>query len=125
MKRLILAALIVVATVVFAANAGARPAMTHPKLIGAVGKNEAFTITLRTASGKLVRTLPAGTYTFVIHDFSSIHNFALNGPHGLSRTFTGIAAITTKTATLRLTAGKYKYVCAAHPTTMFHFFTVK
>ena len=123
MKRLILAALIVVATVVFAANAAARPAMTHPKLIGAVGKDDGFTITLRTANGKLVRTLPAGTYTFVIHDFSSIHNFALNGR--VSRTFTGISFIGTRTVTLRLTAGKYKYVCVAHPTTMVHSFTVK
>jgi hypothetical protein len=125
MRRLILSSLVVAAAVVLAASAGARPAMTHPKLIGAVGKNDAFTITLRTASGKLVQTLPAGTYTFVIHDFSSLHNFMLNGPHGLSHTFTGISAITTKTATLRLAAGKYKYLCAAHPTTMFHFFTVK
>ena len=124
MKRLILSSLVVAAAVVFAASAGARPAMTHPKLIGAVGKDDAFTITLRTANGKLVRTLPAGTYTFVIHDFSSLHNFQLSGPHGFARAFTTVAAITTRTVTLRLTAGKYKYVCDPHAATMHGAFKV-
>lgn len=88
---------------------GARTTMSHPTLIGAVGKNDAFAITLKTASGKLVKTIPAGTYTFVIHDFSSIHGFSLDGPRGFAHDFTTIPAMTTKTTTLKLKAGKYKY----------------
>jgi len=127
MRRLTLPSLIVAAAaaVVFATTAGARTAMTHPKLLGAVGKNDAFVITLKKANGKLVKTLPVGTYTFVIHDYSSLHAFDLNGPHGFSHAFTTVPAVTTKTTTLKLKAGKYKYFCPAHPTTMFRFFTVK
>jgi hypothetical protein len=125
MKRVTLPALVVAAVFVFATGAGATSAMTHPKLFGAVGKNDAFVITLKTASGKLVKTIPAGTYTFVIHDFSSIHAFNLDGPHGFSHDFTTIPAITTKTTTLKLKAGKYKYYCPNHESIMFHHFTVK
>jgi len=111
--------------VAFATTAGARTTMTHPKLLGSVGKNDAFVITLKRPSGKLVKTIPAGTYTFVIHDFSSLHNFELDGPHHFTHTFTGVPAVTTKTTTLKLKAGKYKYYCVAHEATMFHFFIVK
>ena len=115
----------VAAAIVFASTAGARPAMSHPKLLGAVGKNDSFVITLKTASGKAVKTLKAGTYTFVIHDYSSLHAFDLDGPHGFSHDFTTVPGITTKTTTLKLKRGKYKYYCVAHESTMFHFFTVK
>ena len=127
MRRLTLPSLIVAAAaaVVFATTAGARTAMTHPKLLGAVGKNDAFVITLKKANGKLVKTLPAGTYTFVIHDYSSLHAFSLDGPRGFAHDFTTIPAITTKTTTLKLKAGKYKYYCPNHESIMFHFFTVK
>ena len=127
MKRIIILSLLVAATavVVFTATAGARTTITHPKLLGAVGKNNAYVITLKTASGKLVKTIPAGTYTFVIHDFSSIHAFSLDGPHGFAHDFTTIPAVTTKTTTLKLKKGKYKYYCPNHESIMFHFFTVK
>src|SRR5437870_8938487 len=127
MKRFALLLVVIgaLAAVIFATTAGARPAMTHPKLIGAVGKNDDFVITLKTASGKLVKTLPAGTYTFVIHDFSALHAFDLDGPSGFSHDFTTVPSVTTKTTTLKLKAGKYKYYCVAHESTMFHFFTVK
>ncbi len=126
MKRLTLFPLTAaLACVVFATTAGARPAMSHPKLLGSVGKNDAFVITLKTANGKPVKTLKAGTYTFVIHDYSSLHAFDLDGPHGFSHDFTTVPAVTTKTTTLKLKAGKYKYYCVAHESVMFHFFTVK
>ena len=127
MKRIgLFSSIAAIATAVaFATAAGARPTMTHPKLFGAVGKNDAFIITLKTASGKMVKTLPAGTYTFVIHDFSSLHAFSLDGPHGFAHDFTTIPAITTKTTTIKLKAGTYKYYCPNHESIMFHHFTVK
>jgi hypothetical protein len=125
MTRVTISSLAVAAVLALSSAAGATTAMSHPKLIGAVGRNDAFVITLKTASGKLVKTLPAGTYTFVIHDFSSMHAFSLDGPHGFAHDFTTIPAITTKTTTLKLKAGKYKYYCPNHESIMFHHFTVK
>jgi hypothetical protein len=123
MIRIALSSLIVavVLVVLFLAPASA---MTHPKLTGVVGKNDAFTITLKNASGKHVKKLKVGTYTFVIHDDSAIHSFGLDGPHGFAKDFTTVPFKGTKTATLTLKKGKYKYYCKAHESTMFHFFTV-
>ena len=115
-------ALIVLA---LAATAVAASQATHPKLLGVVGKNDAFKITLKDSHGKLVKTIKAGTYTFVIHDDSSIHSFALDGPHGKSWTFTSIPFKGTVTKTLKLVAGKYKAYCENHESQMFQHFSVK
>ena len=124
MTRIIVSSLIVAAlsAVLFLVPASA---MTHPKLTGVTGPADAYKITLKDAKGKLVKTLKAGTYTFVIHDDSTLHSFALDGPHGFAKDFTTVAFKGTKTATVKLKAGKYKYYCAAHESIMFHFFTVK
>ena len=98
-------------------------AMAHPKLIGVVGKNNAYKITL-TSNGKLVKTLKAGTYTIVIHDDSSLHSYSLDGPNGKSWDFTTVPQVKTKTVTLKLTPGKYKAYCHAHEAQMFQHFTV-
>jgi len=98
-------------------------AMANPKLIGTVGKNDAFMINL-TSNGKVAKTLKAGTYTLVIHDDSSIHNYELDGPHGKSWTFTPVSYVGAKTITLKLTPGKYKAYCAPHESSMFQRFTV-
>jgi hypothetical protein len=82
-----------------------------------------FTITLK-KSGKLVKTLKAGSYKFVISDKSSIHGFSLDGPHGFAKDFTAIPFTGSKTVTLKLKAGKYKYYCPNHESTMFAHFTV-
>src|SRR5207237_6418174 len=108
----------------FTATAGARTTMAHPKLLGAVGRNDAFVITLRKPSGKLVKTIPAGTYTFVIHDYSSLHAFDLDRPHGFSHAFTTVPSATTKTTTLELEAGQYKYYCVAPQLAKFALFSV-
>ena len=99
-------------------------AMSHPKLTGTVGKNNAYKINLTNAKGKVAKTLKAGTYTFVIHDDSSIHNYELDGPHGKSWTFTSVSFVGTKTMTLKLVPGKYKAYCAPHESVMFQHFTV-
>jgi hypothetical protein len=110
------------AALTVAASAGA---MSHPKLIGLVGKNDAFKITLKDSHGKLVKTIKRGTYTFVITDGSSIHNYELDGPHGKSWTFTSVPFKGKKTRTLNLVAGKYKAYCSVHESQMFQHFTVK
>jgi plastocyanin len=112
-----------VAAAILAASAFAR-GQAASTLTGTVGKNNAYKISLADSKGKIVKTLKAGTYTFVIHDDSSIHNYELDGPHGKSWSFTSIAQIGTKTMTLKLTPGKYKAYCEAHESQMFQHFTV-
>jgi plastocyanin len=107
----------------FIAAAAAHPA-AHPMLIGTVGKNDAFKITLTASVGKLVKSLAAGTYTVAIHDNSSLHNYELDGPHGKSWTVTSVSFKGTKTFTLKLVAGAYKAYCAPHESVMFQHFTV-
>jgi plastocyanin len=104
--------------------AGAAGAVTHPKLVGVVGKNDAYKISL-TRNGTKVKTLKAGTYTVVIHDDSHIHNYELDGPAGKSWTFTTVSFVGTKTFTIKFTPGKYKAYCAPHESIMFQHFTVK
>ena len=116
----IAAVLAAAAALLAAASAGAAG---HATLVGVVGKNNAFRITL-TSGGKLAKTLKAGTYTFVIHDDSTMHNYELDGPHGKSWKFTTVPFVGTKTITLKLVAGKYKAYCAPHESVMFQHFTV-
>jgi hypothetical protein len=92
-----------------------------PTLVGTVGPS--FHITL-TKGGKVVKTLKRGSYKFVIHDKASIHAFSLDGPHGFAHDFTKIPFVGTRTATIKLKAGKYKYYCPNHESTMFGHFTV-
>ncbi len=106
-----------------AASAMAGSQAKHPKLIGVVGKNDAFKITL-TSNGKVAKKLKAGTYTVVIQDDSTIHNYELDGPHGKSWTFTSVGFKGTKTFTLKLAKGKYKAYCSPHESFMFQRFTV-
>jgi plastocyanin len=102
----------------------ARPAAAKKRLVGTVGPG--FTIKL-TRKGKRVRTLKARTYTFVIHDKATIHNFELEKVKGgeLEKEFTDVSFKGTKTARVKLTKGKYKYYCKPHESQMFGFFTVK
>lgn len=105
MKRFLLLMSVVVLALAIAAigNAGTS------KLTGVTGPG--FTITLK-SGGKAVKTLKAGTYTVVVTDKSSIHNFHLFGPGVNKKTtvpFTG-----TETWTVKLKSGSYTYQCDIH-----------
>ena len=80
------------------------------RLTAVVGPGE--TIVLKTAGGARVTTLKRGTYTIVVQDRSSEHNFRLRGP-GINR---ASAVGFTGTATWRVTLrpGSYRYVCDPH-----------
>lgn len=95
---------------------------TTPTLAGTVGPS--YSISLK-QSGKLVKTLKAGTYKFVINDKSNFHGYSLDGPHGFAKDFTKITFVGTKTFMVKLKAGKYKYYCPNHESTMFAHFAVK
>ncbi len=116
---------VVSSVVAFGVAQGAGAAST-PKLIGVVGKNGAFTITLKSTRGKVVRTVAAGTYTIVVRDYSKFHNFELEREHGgKGSDITDVDFVGTKTVRMRLTRGEYKVYCDPHESSMFQNFTVR
>jgi plastocyanin len=112
--RFRLIALAAAAALAVVGIATAATAMTLPKLHGTVGPG--FTISLKDAHGKTVKTLKHGKYSFIVRDKASIHNFTLNGPGIKNKTITGTNFVGTKTLTLTLKKGKYKFYCTVHPT---------
>ena len=112
------------ATTTLAAGALGRPAATPTKLQGTVGPG--FTISLKNHGAK-VKTLKPGSYSFVVSDKASIHNFVLERQTGgkFEKAITALPFKGTKTFTTTLGKGKWKYYCKAHESTMFGFFTVK
>jgi plastocyanin len=117
--RLVFVAALLVVALVAAAYASAGGSASQ--LVGKTGPG--FTITL-TQGGKKVSKLKAGKYTFVINDKSSIHSFAMDGPHKFAKDFTKIPFVGTKTVTVTLVKGTYKFYCANHESTMFGHFKV-
>jgi plastocyanin len=119
-RKLLSLGLVVAASVALTTAALAQHAAT-PKLVGTVGPG--YTIGL-TVGGQKVSRLKAGTYTFVLHDRASVHAWSLDGPNGFAKDLTQVPFIGTKTVTLKLKAGKYKYYCPPHEAQMFGHFTV-
>ena len=116
MKRLLVVAVAVVVTLVLVVSAFAATS----KLSGSVGPG--FTISLK-KGGKSVKSLKQGTYSITVVDKSTIHNFVLEGP-GVERQITSVPFTGTKTVTVKLRAGKYKFYCRPHEKMMFGFVTV-
>jgi plastocyanin len=114
MSRIRMLAALLAASLVAVAAAGSAVAGA-PKLVGAVGPDSSFKITL-TRGGKPVKALKAGKYTFVIKDTATIHNFHLTGP-GVNKT-TSVSGKGTSTWKLTLKEGTYKYVCDPHASIM-------
>jgi plastocyanin len=92
-----------------------------PILTGTDGPG--YTITLK-MKGKTVKTLKAGIYKVVISDKSAIHGWSLDGPHGFAKDISPVPFTGSKTVTLKLKAGAYKFYCPAHESTMFGHFKV-
>ncbi len=110
--------LLIVAVV--AGTATTAVAAAPGKLVGTVGPG--FTIGL-TSNGKPVKTLKAGSFTITVNDKSSIHDFHLTGP-GVNKVITSVAATGTKSVTLTLKKGTYKFVCDPHAFSMHGSFKV-
>ena len=123
MRLLLLPALLGLA-LAFALAAEGRT-QANPLLVAKVGFHNAYKITLQLPDGTPVATIPAGTYSIKVYDYSKIHNFALGSITDNKRILTGSVRTTgTKTYTVTLTPGKYAYACSAHPFTMNGTFTV-
>jgi hypothetical protein len=108
------------AAVALVATSAATP-MTLPKLRGTVGPG--FTISLKRGLVP-VKQLKAGKYTFVVSDKAAIHSFQIEGPGGLDRAITTVGFVGTKTVTLLLKRGTYKFYCVPHESTMHGSFKV-
>src|SRR5437762_2047864 len=126
MTRITLSSLIVtaLAAVMFLMPASA---MSSQKLVGTVGPS--FTITLKQGSKKVTK-LKAGKYTFEpclsVIDKSSIHNFTVEQEKGgkFEKHLTATPFVGTKTVTVTLKKGKWKFYCSNHESQMFGFFAV-
>lgn len=107
---------ITLALALLAAAAVSAPAMAAtPTFQGTVGPG--FTIKLASKPTK------AGKTTFVIADKASNHNFHVTGPGVNFKT--DVAAKGTKSFTVTLKKGTYKFVCDPHASFMKGSFTVK
>jgi plastocyanin len=120
-RRTPAAALAVVIAAVFAV-AALLPAVAAAKtLSGTVGPG--FTISLKSA-GKKVKSVKAGRYTIRVSDKSSIHDFHLRGP-GVNKVITSVGFKGTKSTSVRLKKGTYRYVCDPHSSEMKGSFKVR
>lgn len=121
LRTSVAAAVVAALTLVFGAAAFAHTSAT--KLQGKVGPG--FSISLK-MNGHVVKKLKAGTYTFVVSDKASIHNFTLEQEKGgkFDKDLTSVGFVGTKTVKVKLKAGKWKYYCTPHESQMFGFFTV-
>jgi plastocyanin len=106
---------------VLAATAGASRA-DNPVLTGDVGINDSFQIQLADPSGAPISHVAAGTYTLLVHDHSTFHNFHLSGP-GVD-VKTDIDGTGDSTFTVTLTDGTYFFQCDPHSGQMHGSFTV-
>lgn len=127
MSRRLLAALAGIAAIAVAlavAGTAFSQGAATPKLNGTVGPG--FTIKL-TKGGAKVRSLKAGKYKIVIADKATIHNFVIEQEKGgkFEKNLTSVPFMGTKTTTVTLKRGKWKYYCKPHESMMFGFFTVK
>jgi plastocyanin len=113
---LVLALAAIAAAVLAVGSAGAAPKTVN----GTVGPG--FTISLK-LNGKKVKRLKPGTYRFRVADKSSIHDFHVSGP-GVNKVITSVGFTGTKTVTIKLRKGTYRYRCDPHASIMHGSFKV-
>jgi plastocyanin len=121
MRKQLAAAAVAGLVLVLVPAASGSGSASAPKLVGTVGPGYKITLT---KNGTKVTRLMHGAYAFVINDKASIHSYGLDGPNGFAKDFTSVSFKGTKTFTVTLKKGKYKYYCQPHESTMFGNFTV-
>jgi plastocyanin len=101
------------AAVAAAALAAAAPTSAAPmqSVTGTVGPG--FTIVLAKGGQKVTKLKARTPYRFVIRDRAAIHDFRLRGP-GIDRVLTSVSFQGTKSYTLRLKKGTYRFFCDPH-----------
>jgi hypothetical protein len=119
MQRALRAGVVIICAfvLVLPAAAGRQDVTT---LTAIVGTNDGFTITLNDASGKRISEIAPGTYTVVVQDRSSIHNFHLASNEDATvdfRTDLEFVGEQSFTVTFR-DHTRYAYACEPHWQTM-------
>jgi plastocyanin len=107
---------VIVAALAVAAVSGSSARADDPVLTAIVGTNDGFNITLNDASGKKVSRLLPGTYTVVVDDRSTIHNFHLasnDDPTVNFRTDLEFVGQQSFTVTFK-NHNQYAYACEPH-----------
>jgi hypothetical protein len=109
------AVLIIAAAVVAASGSSAR-AEDPPVLTAIVGTGDGFNITLNDASGQKIARLLPGTYTVVVDDRSTIHNFHLASNFDSTVDFrTELAFVGQQSFTVTFrNHTEYAYACEPH-----------
>jgi plastocyanin len=102
MSRIALLAAGLVAALALAAPIGATSSVTK--------------LTLKKGTAK-VKTLKAGSYKITVNDKSNIHDFHLSGP-GVNKMITTTPFKGSKTVTVKLKKGTYRYLCDPHASVM-------
>jgi plastocyanin len=100
---------------------GPTPASAATVLVATVGPGSS--ISLKTSSGREVTKAKSGIYKIVIRDRSTQHNFHLLGPTApsLLRPIdrrTTVAFVGTRSWTVTLRPGSYRYFCDPHRSSM-------
>jgi hypothetical protein len=89
----------------------------HPaSLVGEVGEDDAYEISLTDPDGEPIKNLAAGEYDLEVEDLSGIHNFHLTGSGVNEATTVGETA--KKTFHVTFAAGDYTFVCDPHASQM-------
>ena len=114
MAKLVIVALTLALAALLGAARGSAGPVQEVKLIGSVGPE--FTISLTDAQGNPVTKLDPGAYEIEVTDRSDFHNFHLTGP-GVNKKTT-VSEVKTKTWTVTLKKGTYRYVCDPHSSQM-------
>jgi plastocyanin len=119
MTRRVRHAVVVIAALAFL-PASAAHGDDPPVLTAIVGTNDAFVITLNDATGKKVSELVTGTYTVLVKDQSTIHNFRLASNEDPDVDFrTDLEFVGEKSFTVTFKASTvYAYACEPHWQTM-------
>lgn len=92
----------------------APPPAALSRLLATVGPKS--TISLRSATGAVLRSVKPGTYSIVVRDRTKAHNFHLVGK-GVNRK-SGIAAVGTTTWKVKLSAGTLRFFSDRAPKTV-------
>jgi hypothetical protein len=92
------------------------PVQKPASLVGEVGEDDAYAISLSDPDGNPIKNLAAGEYELEVEDYSDIHNFHLTG--GDVNESTTVGEKTTKTFTVTFAPGDYTFVCDPHASQM-------
>jgi hypothetical protein len=107
---------ILILAVLLGALSGSARGADNPTLNAIVGTNDGFDITLNGPDGKKVERLLPGTYTVVVDDRSTIHNFHLASNDDPTVDFrTDLAFVGKKSFTVTFrNNNEYAYACEPH-----------